>query len=218
MRSIDAIKDILDLINTHGLALIIAAIVVIFIIKFGNLGFDFVRERLHIQAHDELIDLRLKVSPEINRILERILLLTGASRAYVVEFHNSGANLGGLPFFKMSCTYEALGMGIPSELVRRCNMSLLLYSTFIQSLLTRDWIKLDVDKRSDLDSDLGYATLIERGIRMTVRVKIMDTSKKVIGYIGIDYAREQAAPPDDTAIARIVREGATEVGALLSIK
>ncbi|MCL1789858.1 MAG: hypothetical protein FWG40_00615 [Peptococcaceae bacterium] len=210
------IKELLDLVNTHGLALLITIIVVFFAFKFGNLGFEHVKGKLTGEKHEGLLDLRAQVSPAINTILDRTMLRLAADRAYVCEYHNTGGGFGGLPFAKMSCTYEALNSGVGSQMDARRDMFLSSYSTHINDLTARDYVVLDVNNRTDADTNLGYETLASRGVIKTLRAKITDTNKRPIGYIGADYSVDDARFRE-SEFARIIMETALEIGALLSV-
>ena len=209
--------EVIQLISTYGLALVISGLVIYFAIQFGNIALEEARRKRDAKRHDGLAAMRNQVSTTINALIERTLLRARACRVYVFEFHNGTQTMGGLPFLKMTNTYEALGEGAKSEAHRRENMSLQLYSSFIDALCANDYLVMDVNDRTGDYSQLVYETLVERGIAVTVRAKIMDINKKVIGYLGIDFCNEE---PDSATVrdsVGIVQDVAVELGALLSV-
>ena len=77
---------------------------------------------------------------------------------------------------------------------------------------------MDVDDRTDEYKTLAYDILEERNIQFTLRTKITDLNRKVIGYLGFDYCkgshvtREMAKRHVETLL-----NVSTELGALLSV-
>jgi len=214
----ETLEKLLELISKNGLALVISAGVLIFAVKFGNIGIDYLKEKIGVKKHDELAALRMQVSKTIQALLDRNVLRTRACRAYVFEYHNGTISLGGLPFLKTSCVYEALGEGVKSEALARKDLSLQLYNIIYDSLNRYPYIVLDVNNRNyDMDSALGYETLAKRGVSVSVRVKITDLNRRVIGFVGVDYSD----PVDDRTLQDaidIMQDAAVEIGALLSVK
>ena len=209
--------EIIKLISTYGLAIVISGLVLYFAIQFAHVFLEEYKQKRGIQHHDELHDIRAQVSSVINILLDRVLLKTRSDRVYVFEFHNGITSMGGLPFTKMSNTYEALNEGTASELHARENMPMSLYSSFMDGITCNDYIGLDIDDRRDAYSKLIYETLVTRKVKVTLRAKITDINKRIIGYVGLDYCREK---PSDETLAQsigILLDTATELGALLTV-
>jgi|GEM_PF-4148281 len=162
------------------------------------------------------IEERVKVGVPIEKILERLLYSTNCNRAYVMEFHNGASNFANLGFLRMSCTYEACSPGIPSEIVGRTDMYAQMFSRGISAVMTRDYLILDTrNPNAEDETKLAYETLRERKVLVTVRVKIVDIHKQVIGYLGIDFCKE----PDEEAVNQSIeklKSAAIELGVLLS--
>ena len=184
---INGISAILSYLETHSVALVITAIVIFFSIRFGNLGFEYIASKLREKKHDELIDTRSKVNKTINSLIDRAMLRTNACRAYVFEFHNGITALGGLPFLKMSCTYEFINEGVKSAQYARDSIPLSLYSSMVDGIIENDFIVLDPRNRSEQHSHLIYEMLVEQQTLKSIRVKILNSYKQVIGCFGVDY-------------------------------
>ncbi len=56
--------------------------------------------------HDKLTQYRIKIGPEIEKILHELCIEANGTRAYILEFHNGTNNPAGLPFYYMNMTYE----------------------------------------------------------------------------------------------------------------
>jgi len=208
------------MISTYGLALVISAFVIYWAHTFATDFREERKERNGRQKHNAEIDLRIQVNNLVSGILDRTILRTHSDRAYVFEFHDGDTktNLSGLPFLKMSCTYESIGPYAKTEIHRRQGMPFQMYQSFITAIYSKDYLVLDVDHRTAEYAPLIYETLNERDIGITLRTKITDTSLKVIGYLGIDFCsgnpvtREAVEKCADMLLAT-----AKEIGALLSV-
>ena len=208
----EVIRDI----STQGLAVFLVGVFIYFAIQFGNIYLEKQRKKNETKQHDDLAGLRQQISKEIHTVLENTMIRTHSCRAYVFEFHNGTVSMGGLPFLKMSCTYEVLDRNAKSEIYDRQDLSMFLYSTFIESLYENNCVVVDVNNRSDVESVIGYETLAKRKIALTIRARIMNKSNRVFGFIGVDYNY----PISDEVIQEtisIMREISVKIGALLSI-
>ena len=215
------LSRILYYIEADTISLVITAIVIFFIIRFGNLGFEYFANKLKVKKHEELIDIRTNVNKTINRLIYRTLLRTNACRAYVVEFHNGITSLGGLPFLKMSCTYECINENAKSVQLSRDGIPLSLHSSMIDGIIENDYVLLSPGDRDEQYSNLIYETLVEQQVLKTIRVKIMNGYKQVIGCFGIDYCcgvRLSKAKDDIDTFVKILQEDALKIGVLLSVK
>ena len=218
----DELEKMLEYISAHGVGTVVLAIGICiggyFVIKLGNLGLDHLREKIKTKKHDEMTDHRMEVGKTVQDLLREFVSRTKACRAYVFEFHNGTVSVGGLPYTKTSCVYESLGHGIESEALSRQNMPLQLYSAIYYSLKKYPFIVLDVNNRDEnMDSQLGYETLVKRGVSVTVRVKITDLSGRMIGFVGVDYSD----PVEDSTLQHaidVMQEAAGNIGPLLSVK
>ena len=211
-------EDMAKMITTYGLAVIISALVLYFAVRFINIFLKDFEQKRNIRKHDELAMLRNQISATINALLERTALRTNADRVYVFEFHNGNTALGGLPFMKMTNTYEALNGTAKSEMHKRADMPFQLFQPFVDAIYGEDYLVMDVNSRTDKYSAFVYETLVERNISVTVRVKIADISKRIIGYFGIDYCNGN--PVSEAKVeesVKIAQDVAIELGALLSV-
>ena len=211
-------EDMAKMITTYGLAVIISALVLYFAFRFSNIFLKDFEQKRNLKKHDDLAMLRNQISATINALLERTLLRTQADRVYVFEFHNGNTALGGLPFLKMTNTYEALSGTAKSEMHKRADMPFQLFQSFVDAVYSEDYLVMDVNNRTDKYSAFVYETLVEREISITIRARITDINKRVIGYFGIDYGKNKTI--SEAVIeesVKIVQDVAVELGALLSV-
>ena len=167
-------QELFKAISKYGLTIVISGLVLYFAIKFfGVLLKDFEAKR-GVKTHDELAAHRTQIGAVIQKVLEDAVLKTHADRVYVFEFHNGNLSMGGLPFLKMTNTYEALGPGARSELHKREGMPFQLFHSFVDAIYSYDWICLDVEDRDKLYQPIVYNILEERNVKITMRCKITD--------------------------------------------
>ena len=174
--------------------------------------------------HDEKINKRLKITPEVKNVLKELLLHTHAWRAYVFEFHNGKTNLGGLPFLFMSCTYEVLGQTASSQIGARQNMPFTLFDSLITKIMHNEVVTVDTRNKADDFDMIIYETMKKRGTIILIGTKLLDEHKRVIGFLGIDYCDtpDTAIIKNDEialkGIEKIVFRDAQIISTLLNVK
>jgi len=211
-------EDILRALSTYGFPIVLSGLMLYMAFRFGIILLTHYEQKLDHKNHNELALLRNQISLTIETLLERAVLKSRASRVYIFEFHNGVTPLGGLPFLKMTNTYEALGKGAKSELHRRENMPMQLFSSFVKAIYEKDCVVMDTENKSDEYSAMVWATLEERDVGVAVCAKVTGLNGKIIGYLGFDFCKGNDFNRDTVYDAiKIVQDVAAEVGALLSV-
>jgi hypothetical protein len=216
---------ILNMIVTYGAPFVITAIVLYGAFRFMNIVINrFERNSSTTKAtqtekeeHDKLIEIRKSIDGSINTALERVLMRTNADRAFIFEFHNGGANLAGLPFLKMSNTYEVVSVGVTPKRYSCEQMSLSMYSNLIGQIISNRYIVIDTSTKDERLQSICYETLLAQKIRSCILVRITDIKGKVLGYCGVDFIGKDKQV-DESSDIKIIEELAIEVGALLTIE
>ena len=115
-----------------GLVLIIAG--VIGFISNPTWIFEQYKEWID-QQHTEAMYLREQNDMKIHILTEKLNYRVNSSRTMVLEFHNGLENTGGLPFRKMTATYEAINVGIHpiAEDYNNVNLSLVPFMSYMIS-------------------------------------------------------------------------------------
>lgn len=213
-------KEILDMLVAYGTPLVITALVLYGAIRLMNIYIKKLEAasspNKEKQRHIELLELRKTVDKTVNLILERALIRSGSDRVFIFEFHNGGENVLGLPFLRMTNTYEVVDTGIIPQKFNLQAMSLSMYSALISKIIEKTYIVLRVDQREPDIPAIVYETLIAQGIHTCVLVRILDPRDRPIGYAGMDYTRTGKRLDVNRDINTIV-DTATEVGALLAV-
>jgi len=211
-------EEMIKLISSFGLSVVISGFVLFFAVKFVNELFDDFKRKRAEKSKADLAEARNQVSTTIMTILERTLLRARCDRAYVFEFHNGTASIGGLPFMKMTNTYEAHSEHTVSEMAVRENMPMQMYATYLHSIANNDYVIFDTRSRTNAASNFEYETLLARKVVVCACAAIKDIHMKPVGYLGIDFCHDHLI--DDAAVetgARLVQGAAKEIGALLTV-
>ena len=72
------------------------------------------------EIHDRQVEKRIEIAESILEKLKDIMYKTHASRAFIIEFHNSYKNLAGSPFAKYTCTFEWFDKGL-EQISSKCS-------------------------------------------------------------------------------------------------
>ena len=209
-------EEIIKYVSTQGLAVVLVSLMIYFGIQFFNILLEKYKRKNEVKHHDELSVLRRQIGKEVEAVLQTMVIKTHGARAYVFEFHNGTVSMGGLPFCKMSCTYEVLNENTNSIIDSRQDVSTFLYSKFIKAIYENKSVIADTLNRTDVESTLGYETLVKCGVVITIRAKACYKNNKVLGYIGVDYTSPQSDETINEA-TRIIEDTSIKIGALLSI-
>lgn len=113
--------------------------------------YDGIKER----QHNELMEKRLDMAPQIQGIIDKLTYKVNASRVVVLEMHNGSTGSGGLPFTKCSATYEGLNIGVipVAQQYQEQNLSLI---PFANHLFNKGYWCGDTEELLELDKALYY--------------------------------------------------------------
>ncbi len=220
--------EILTAIGDYGISFVIAAIAIYGVFRIMNVYIGKIEasvqsskdeKKKEEKEHKELIEVRRVTDSQIRTSLDRLLLRTGASRAFVFEFHNGGTNICGLPFLRMTNTYESLSAGMPTRLLSFGQLpSSILHSAAGDLLLDANTYICVGDEDEEAENTHHLATEYMRkvGIDTTVLARITSVSGTVLGFCGIDF---HAADADRNIADLQTQVGivAIELGGLLSV-
>lgn len=151
----------LSVVDKYRFKTIFKAIIIILIIA-GLVGFiknpTWVFEQYKIWAekeHTEAMNAREQNDQKIHILTDKLNYRVNASRVMVLEFHNGVENTGGMPFRKMTCTYEAINVGIQpiAENYNEINLSLI---PFMNYMSTQGYWCGDTDDMEEIDRAFCY--------------------------------------------------------------
>lgn len=206
-------EELLKLVGTHGLSVVIAVAVLYFLIRLGNILLDNYQKKVNKEEHKDLLQIRQKVSVELQSLLERTLIITGADRISIYEFHNGLTGLGGLPFLKMSENYEAYRPGLAPMKTALSDLNTSLYTTYISNLQANKYVILDTDNRDRKLATMKYEILVAQGVKKSLGIKIVDKKERMLGFVSLKI--EDGDFSNDTI--KLMKQVAHEISILLTI-
>ena len=125
----------------------------------------------------------------VNELLNDLMYMSGADRAYIFRFHNGQNYFDGSHKLRMSCEYEVVGLGIEPQAVNLKDVPTSLYPNFISSVIDGEMFYEDVDEIKDLTTRV---TLKAQGIRSIAVAPYFDSNGNLIAMIGVDYVGRKA--------------------------
>jgi hypothetical protein len=148
----------------------------------------------------------VKNSACINRQLSTLLYKLEADRASVYIFHNSGSDLLGQPFAKVTNTNEVTFPGLQPMLPYRKDIPVGLMASYLECLLVNRELRCcDIDQYTNLSEEEAsmHSYLRSMGVQSSYAVALFctpndafgnrDSANSVVplGFVSIDYIRNK---------------------------
>lgn len=213
-------ESILKLIDNYSISFVISALVIYALVQVVNILLDKLKYSCFAvnKKHDQLLEVRKKISAPLIEHLRKAMFKAGANRAFVYEYHNGVVSLGGLPFMKMSLSFETVDNTFPIQHLRE-NISFNPFQSMMVMLDENGFIIVDRNAKTTAISPMVYSMMEEHGIDICVCAKIVNSRGHTIGMVGLDYVHGNTEfNMHRHSVEGVVKELALEAGALLSIK
>lgn len=220
IKTTSLLERVLTLIKTYTLwdfikAFVIMTIMALFTFCLTNPSkvVDYF-EKAKEKEHTTLLEHRATQNIRIQKITDKLLYTTSASRVEVIELHNGAIANGGLPFLKATATFENVADNvIPiSNQYRDVSLSLIPFASYLS--INGYWFG-NTEEMKHLDKSLCYR-LLSNNTTHFCAVKITD-GVKTIGFLFVSF-NELPVNHNCNQIKELVSQSATEIGILLSIK
>jgi len=132
--------------------------------------------------------------------LEKMVYDGGADRAYIIQFHNGGENIKGMPFIKFSVTNEWCPISVPKEMDRYKEVPIGIYSGLIYLVLHSKNLYLDdIEDLRTLDSS-AYAIFKSKNVKSVYISGIFDLQDSIIGLVVMEHFDSSTQTKDDLFI------------------
>lgn len=107
------------------------------------------------RQHQQELEQRINNNEKLHIIIERLMFKIDADRILLLECHNGGSNIKGLPFAKISAIYETLNDSIfpISQDYQQQQLSLYPFSNYI---LNNKYFYGDTEELLEIDKGLYY--------------------------------------------------------------
>lgn len=115
------------------------------------------------ERSENLDNYRRKITPQINSILDKALIETGADRIYIFEYHNGTNSLIGVPFLYADMTYERYRGNVLPSADEFAKLNTSKYPIFNYLSKSKYWIG-PIDELIKIDSRFAVRLKTE-GIR-----------------------------------------------------
>ena len=209
----------LGMVEKYKLRTIFKALLIIIIISI-TVGFisnpTFIFEwykRWEEDQHTERIEQRLQTNEKIHLACEKLMYKVGADRVMLLELHNGGTNIAGLPFLKASCIYEAMNEGVYpiADQYQQQQLSLIPFSSYLAQ--HTHWCG-DVDELQAIDKTLYYR-MVSNGTEHFA-AKCIHGVNTPVAFIFVSF-KEVPENHDCQKIREEIRHTALEIALLLEL-
>lgn len=196
------IERMVRLVDKYGIFKMIQALFVLFAfcyIMYNVSNLDSIVEDVFTSQnserksrHDEAVELRRAIKPEVDLILESTLLQVNADRVFVVEMHNGTNSVAGLPFIYGEMTYEEVKNGVQhiDEDYTSVNLSRFTFPMILEE--RHMWCGTITDLE-EVDGKLA-ARLKSNDVKYLAIIQMFGVSNE-LGYYGFSYTK--STPPEN---------------------
>lgn len=150
----------------------------------------------HVPSSEENIKLT-KITEEIDKTLQQMLVYTNADRVDLVQYHNGGKGVNKQSFLKMSMTNEQVKVGVKPFMPEFKDQFRSVISYITKSLNDKSYCYINsAEEVKEVDPGT-YEFLVNRGIESKYCMAVHNTQENyVIGFVCIEYIEKENARPD----------------------
>ena len=165
------------------------------------------------KQHTELIEKRLANNEKIHLTCERLMYKVGADRVMLLELHNGGSNIAGLPFLKASCIYEAMNEGVYpiADQYQQQQLSLIPFSSYLAQ--HTHWCG-EVEDLESIDKTLHYR-MMANGTKHFA-AKCIHGVNTPVAFIFVSFSNVPEGH-DCERVREEIRHAALEIALLLEL-
>lgn len=146
---------------------------------------------IHLSTEKYLKDVPKRIDRDVivNELLEELMYLSGADRAYIFRFHNGQNYFDGTHKLRMSCEYEVVRKGIQPQAKFLKDIPTSLYPKFISEVVDGTMYYEDI---RDIKDATTRVTLRAQGVFSIAVAPYFDKNNNLIAMIGVDYVGKKA--------------------------
>jgi len=219
--SLKWVDKVLKLLNKYSAKKLLQAILVVFLIIFlGMFAFNPESifqsyENYREQTHNERMDKRTDVTPQIQEELDRLRKQYNASWVSIWEFHNNTNNLDGLPFIFVSLNYESMNPALIPIAEQFDDVRVSLYPLVTYLRQNEMWYG-DVDALREIDNTAYYRAKA-LGIKY-IGFRIMDIDGTPNAAISFAFVEGSELPENMNSFIQSWVTSSYRINSLLAIK
>lgn len=149
----------------------------------------------HVPSSEENVKLT-RITEEIDKTLQQILIFTNADRVDLVQYHNGGKGVNRQSFLKMSMTNEQVKVGVKPFMSEFKDQFRSVIAYITRSLNETGYCYIsDAEEMKTVDAGT-YEFLLNRGIESKYCMAIHSNDGTVIGFVCVEYIKKETARPD----------------------
>ena len=169
----------------------------------------------HVPSSEENTKLT-RITEEIDKTLQQMLIYTNADRVDLVQYHNGGKGVNKQSFLKMSMTNEQVKVGVKPFMSEFKDQFRSVISYITKMLNEKGFCYIN-DAEQVKEEDPGtYEFLINRGIESKYCMAIHDVKEDyVIGFVCVEYIEKENARPD--LVDKVFKEKQNVLETLLNL-
>lgn len=177
----------------------------------------------HVLTPEE--DLKItKVNEEVNRLLQQLLINTGASRASIIQYHNGGKGKNNQSFLKMSMTNEVTDVGVRPLMTEFKDQFRNVLAYFVKEIGDKGYCYIE-DSEDIRNIDYGtYDFLENRGIKSKFGIALHQhdndgnyNNDSVIGFICLEFLKDNKSEASIDIIDQELRNKQGSLETLLNL-
>ena len=125
----------------------------------------------------------------VNELLNDLMYMSGADRAYIFRFHNGQNYFDGSHKLRMSCEYEVVEAGIEPQSRNLQDIPTSLYPDFFSKVIAGEMFYEDIDLMDDITTKVA---LKAQGVKSIAAAPYFDRNGNLVAIIGVDYVGRKA--------------------------
>ena len=134
----------------------------------------------------------IEISRIIGALLDSLLHDLNADRAYIMQYHNGGCSISGIPFVRMSCNHERVQVGVEPQIASTQRWPVASLTSINCAVAEKRKMHVpDIEEVNQAGDASTYMTLKTRGVRSMYATALLNEKLIPIGFVGIEYLRDQ---------------------------
>lgn len=150
----------------------------------------------------------------INDVLTDVMNQVKADRALLARFHDSVKDTQGNHFVYESRTNEVVQPGVSMVALMRQNILLSTLNLWAQAFVRNDCVFVAEQQKTDA----YYTYFSEIGVKSDIMCPVVNLQGALVGYLSMEFTTQSSSAVELKKKEPIVREAASKVGAILSVK
>ena len=133
----------------------------------------------------------------IQSALEKMVFEASASRAYVLQFHNGGENIKGIPFIKFSVTNEWCPISVKPDMQNYLGVPLGIFAGLSYQVMKSKKLYFgDVEDMQRFDSG-SYAIFKAKNVKSAYISGVFDLQGSLIGLVILEHYEKTVLDEDE---------------------